>query len=283
MKATTIVQRTIEDKWKAKAQVNTPLHKASNILPPGQWQRFDPFLLMQEDNMKKGVFDHHPHRGIETVSYLIDGELHHKDNKGHEGILHKGDTQWMTAGKGLLHVEEAPEEGFAHLLQLWVNLPAADKMTESRYQDILVANTPVREEDGVLYRVISGSSGSVKASTKNYAKVTMVEITIEKGRTATQDFAADYNGFVFVLQGNGVFGANEVAAGKSEVLWMKPSGEEGSEINIQASEDLKVLVFAGKPLREAVVAYGPFVMNTEEQIRQAYKDVKEGGFGEWVD
>ena len=115
MEINNIVQREIEEKWSAATRVNSQIHQALIVLPPGDWLRFDPFLLMAEDNMKKGAFDVHPHRGIETVSYMIDGELHHKDNGGHNGLLRKGDVQWMSAGKGLLHIEEAPENGFAHL------------------------------------------------------------------------------------------------------------------------------------------------------------------------
>ena len=276
-----VVQRGIEAKWKSVPRIDTPIHKANVLLPPGEWQRFDPFLLMAEDDMKKGAFDYHPHRGIETVSYMIDGELHHKDNRGYAGVLKKGDTQWMSAGKGLLHLEEAAENGFAHLLQLWINLPADKKMTEPRYQEILLSQTPVRKEDGVSYRVISGSSGGVISATKNYTPVTMVEIIVSSGRTAVQDFTEDHNGFIYVLEGSGTFGANKLKASTQEVLWMSPSIDTKSEIVFHAQDDLKVLVIAGKPLREPVVANGPFVMNTEEQIRKAYADLRAGAFGKW--
>lgn len=283
METNKIVQREIEEKWTVTPRANTPIHKADVVLMPGNWQRFDPFLLMAEDNMKKGAFDYHPHRGIETVSYMINGELLHKDNRGHKGVLKKGDVQWMSAGKGLLHLEEAPETGFAHLLQLWVNLPAKNKMSEPRYQEILESEVPVRTETGVVYKVISGSSGNVTAATKNYALVTMVEITVDAGYTAKQDFDANYNGFVYVLEGSGIFGSNKVEAGKQEVLWMHPSVDNKSELTIKAKENLKVLIIAGKPLREPVVAQGPFVMNTEAEIKEAYADLRAGKFGEWSD
>lgn len=271
----------IEEKWSLTPYVNSPIHKANVVLMPNNWQRFDPFLLMMEDNMKKGVFDYHPHRGIETVSYMIEGELHHKDNIGHKGVLRKGDTQWMSAGKGLLHREEAPENSFAHFLQLWVNLPADKKMSEPRYQDIFVSETPTHTEKGVVYRIISGTSGNVTSTTKNHAKVAMVEITVQANHTAKQDFDKDYNGFIYVLEGSGIFGANRIPASKKEVLWMRPSVDCKSEILIEAQENLKVLVIAGKPLRESVVAQGPFVMNTTEQINEAYLDLRAGKFGEW--
>ncbi|AOP33030.1 pirin [Leptospira tipperaryensis] len=282
MKTHNVIQREIEEKWNLIPRVDSPIHKAGIILPPGDWERFDPFLLMAEDNMRKGAFDFHPHRGIETVSYMIDGVMDHRDNAGNKGTLNKGDTQWMSAGKGLLHLEEAPEGHFAHLLQLWVNLPADKKMSEPRYQDILYRDTPIRNEDGVQYRVISGSSGDVKSNTQNYANVTMVEITIKAGHTAKQDLKPDYNGFLYVLEGNGIFGADQVRAGKQELLWMKPSVEYDSEIQVHAIQDLKVLLIAGKPLREPVFAHGPFVMNTEEQIIQAFADYRSGKFGEWI-
>lgn len=276
------VQREIKDKWALLPQKDTPIHKAGLALPPGNWEAFDPFLLMAEDDMKKGAFDYHPHRGIETVTYMIDGELKHMDNRGNKGELKKGDTQWMSAGKGLLHLEEAPENGFAHLLQLWVNLPSDKKMVEPRYQDILQSETPIRKEEGAEIRVISGSSGGVYSTTKNYTPVTMVEITLEAGHTVKQDFPADYNGFIYVLLGAGVFGTNEIEGKKQEVLWLSQSIDHGSEILIRATEPLKLLVIAGKPLREPVVANGPFVMNTQEQIVQAFKDYREGKFGEWI-
>lgn len=282
METNQVIQREIEEKWSVIPHVNTAIHKAYAVLPPGNWQRFDPFLLMAEDYMKKGAFDYHPHRGMETVTYIINGELHHKDNMGHNGFLRNGDVQWMSAGKGLLHVEEGPENEFVHLLQLWVNLPANKKMTVPRYQDILWKDNPVRNEEGIMYRVISGSSGNITSATKNYVPVTMVEITAKAGHIAKQDFEEDYNGFIYVLEGSGIFGANKVAAGKREVLWMKPSVENKSEMVIEAKTDLKVLVIAGKPLREPVVASGPFVMNTDEQIKQAYSDLRTGVFGKWV-
>lgn len=274
-------QREIQNKWSVIPQRNTPIHKQHLVLPPEQWEAFDPFLVMAEDNMKKGAFDHHPHRGIETVTYMIDGALGHRDNQGNKGELRKGDVQWMTAGKGILHIEEAPEGGFAHLLQLWVNLPAVHKMVEPRYQEISHAEAPLRQESGAEIKVISGSSRGVTSHTQNYAPVTMVEITLQEGHTVVQDFPPDYNGFIYVIDGAGIFGANKVAGEENDVLWLSPSVDEASEVELYATEPLLCVVIAGKPLREPVAAKGPFVMNTEEQIKQAYKDFREGRFGEW--
>lgn len=276
-----MIQREIQNKWSVIPQRNSPIHKQNLVLPAEKWDDFDPFLIMAEDNMKKGAFDHHPHRGIETVTYMIDGVLQHRDNQGNTGELRKGDVQWMTAGKGILHIEEAQEEGFAHLLQLWVNLPADHKMVEPRYQEIIHAEAPLRKENGAEIKVISGSSGGVTSHTKNYTPVTMVEITLQESHTIVQDFPADFNGFIYVISGAGIFGANKVAGKKNDVLWLKPSVDQASEVELHATEPLLCVVIAGKPLREPVAAKGPFVMNTEEQIKQAFKDFREGRFGEW--
>jgi redox-sensitive bicupin YhaK (pirin superfamily) len=132
------------------------------------WDATDPFLLLMEDWFPRGVFDWHPHRGIETVTYVIDGALEHQDNAGHSGTIRAGDVQWMTTGRGLLHVEQPPVGVTTHSLQLWVNLPASDKMAEPRYQDLVVAALPVRREPGATVRVYSGASGQVGASTKSH-------------------------------------------------------------------------------------------------------------------
>jgi redox-sensitive bicupin YhaK (pirin superfamily) len=278
-----IIQRGVKSKWSMTVHKDTAIHKAGLVLPPGNWKDFDPFLVMAEDRMRRGAFDYHPHRGIETVTYMIDGVLNHSDNRGNQGKLKRGDTQWMTAGSGLLHLEEAPEDDIAHLLQLWVNLPAANKMDTPRYQDIPYESLPVRQENGAEIRVISGSSGDVRSTTANYAPVIMVEILLQKGHTVKQDLRADLNGFIYVLGGSGVFGSNEIEAGKNDVLWLEPSVDHPSEIAITAMETLKVLLFAGQPLREPIAARGPFVMNTEAQLDQAFKDFRDGKFGSWND
>jgi redox-sensitive bicupin YhaK (pirin superfamily) len=276
----TKAQRIIKRTWKVQLKKNSDIHSAGLVLPSGNWEEFDPFLVMAEDIFQKDAFDFHPHRGMETVTYVIDGVLEHSDNKGGSGILNPGDAQWMTAGSGIMHLEAPPENVTVHTLQLWVNLPKANKMAPPRYQDILSSNIPVRKEEGVNYRVFSGNSDDVVSTTKNYAPVTMVEIVIDSGHTASQDFPSDYNGFIYILEGSGMFGDNEVKAGKGEVLLLESVKEKAdtSEIIIKADEKLRVIFIAGKPLNETVVARGPFVMNTEEEIKQAYADFRNGKF-----
>ncbi|OIK09545.1 pirin [Bacillus sp. MUM 116] len=276
-----MIQREIIQTWTVQHHQHSPIHTAGMVLDPVKMQEFDPFLFLAEDFFKKGTFDFHPHRGIETVTYVIEGKLDHEDNKAGKGELGPGDVQWMTAGRGVIHIEDPVEGDTVHSLQLWVNLPREHKMTEPRYQNLRSQDMPVREKAGALIRIFSGSSGGIKSATKNYVPVTFVEINLEPGATISQDLPGDYNGFMYVLEGNGLFGKNKVEAEKGQALQLGQA-EEGqeSEVTIQAKEKMRVLLYAGKPLNEPIVARGPFVMNTEEEIRQAYRDYTDGKFGE---
>lgn len=273
------MQRDIKRLWTVTRQQQNPKHTVGLVLEPGHWDEYDPFLLLAEDWFEQGTFDNHPHRGIETVTYVLEGKLNHFDNESGSGQLQPGDVQWMTAGHGVIHKED-PEAGeTVHSLQLWVNLPADQKMTAPRYQNLEASTMPVRNEDGCQVRVFSGSSAGVVAPTKNHVPVTMVEMNLEPGGTITQDLPADYNGFFYVLEGNGTFGANEMAGGPSQVLWLDSAeGSNESEVVVRATDSLRVLLYAGKPVREPVVQYGPFVMNTKEEIQQAIRDYQEGKF-----
>ncbi len=262
----------------------TAEHRVRPLMPAamrGDFAATDPFLALMEDWFPRGVFGKHPHRGIETVTYVLEGRIDHYDNQGHEGVIGPGDVQWMTAGRGLIH-NEVPAEGVVvHSLQLWVNLPAADKMTAPRYQDLAGDAVPVRREPGAEVRVFSGSSGGVTAPTTNFAPVTMVEFRLEPGAWVRQDLPADYNAVVVVLEGAGALGKEGAPVKAGDVAWLT-RGEDASpsEAAIQAGDKpLRALLYAGRPLREPVVAGGPFVMNTEAQIAEAYADYRAGRFG----
>lgn len=285
MKITNNFQRGIKKVWTVQGRQVSPIHYAAPILQPGYWDDFDPFLLMMEDTFKRGAFDIHPHRGIETVTYVIDGSITHYDNAtGEGGTLQQGDLQFMTAGRGVVH-NETPDEGdTVHLLQLWVNLPRKHKMTAPRYQNLKAKDMPVRKEDGAIIRVYSGSSGDIVSSTLNYVPVTFVEITVDSGKTISQELPGSYNGFIYILKGSGVFGFNNIEAEKGQALWIDTAPANGpSSIVISAKDKLQLILFAGEPLGEPVVARGPFVMNTEEEIVQAYDDYRNGLFhnGKW--
>ncbi|KIL34713.1 pirin [Cohnella kolymensis] len=273
-------QRDIKQVWSNGVNHISPTHQNRFILEPGKWSDYDPFLFLAEDWFHKGSFDVHPHRGIETVTYVLSGKLEHFDNKTHtQDVLEGGDAQWMTAGRGVIHKEDPAEGEVVHSLQLWVNLPSEHKMTEPRYQNLRSANMPVREEEGARIIVFSGSSAGVRAETKNFVPVTMVEFNMEPGVTVKQDLPGSYNGFLYVLDGEGQFGRDKMAAGKEKVLLLgSAEGNAESELEITAVSRLRVLLYAGEPLREPIVARGPFVMNTQEQIVQAYEDYRNGKF-----
>jgi redox-sensitive bicupin YhaK (pirin superfamily) len=274
------IERDIKRVWTVKPQQESSIHKVGIVLQPGNWEEFDPFLMMAEDWFQAGVFDFHPHRGIETVTYVIEGNLEHYDNNFGSGSITVGDAQWMTAGRGVIHKETPPAGEVVHTLQLWVNLRSEDKMTEPRYQDLRRAELPVRQEDGATVRVFSGASGEINATTKNHVPVTMIEVTLVPGASFTQELPGSYNGFVYILEGRGTFGRSKTEGQKNQVLWLgSAEGGVESELSVQAEEELRFLLFAGEPVRERVVAYGPFVMNSEQQIRQAFADYQSGKFG----
>jgi quercetin 2,3-dioxygenase len=259
----------------------TPQHRIRPLVHPADPAETDPFLVLMEDWFPRGVFDKHPHRGMETVTYVIEGQLDHYDSYGNEGSILPGNVQWMTAGRGLIHLEQPAENVTVHSLQLWVNLPAADKLVEPSAQNLTGADMPVRREPGAVIRVFSGKSGDVVAPTRNYAPVTMLEVQLEPGARIKEELPADYNAFIVVLEGDGSIGGERTAVRAGDVVWLtRTDGGGDSEVEIAGgSVALRALLYAGRPLREPVVAQGPFVMNTEEQIREAYLDYRAGRFG----
>ncbi|MEK5036988.1 pirin family protein [Sporosarcina sp. FSL K6-3457] len=260
-------------------QENSLTHKVGLVIEPGNWEEADPFLLMAEDFFVRGTFGMHPHRGIETVTYVIEGKLEHSDNKTGDGELLPGDVQWMTAGRGIIHTEDPAVGDTVRSLQLWVNLPSDKKMTEPRYQNMRAQDMPIREEEGATIRVFSGSSMGVTAATKNHVPVTMVELNVDAGATVMQDLPGSYNGFIYVLEGQGAFGKDNTIGKAGQVLWLERGLDtEQTELTIHATEQLRVVLYAGQPIGEKVVARGPFVMNSDEEIVQAYKDYHEGKF-----
>jgi len=259
----------------------TPSHRARPLVHDGDFAASDPFLFLMEDWFDPHVFEFHPHRGMETVTFVLDGELDHREQGKTPSRFSTGDAMWMTAGRGVIHNEAPVEEKTVHTLQLWVNLPAAEKLTEPRYQVLKRDAMPVRREDGAEIRLFSGSSGELRAATLNHVPVTMVEFSLAPHARAVQDLPADYNGFLYVIAGNGFFGVERAPAHAGQIVWMERPDRAGlSEFALQAGDEpLRALLWAGRPLRESVVAYGPFVMNTKEQIREAFADYQAGRFG----
>ncbi|HEY8207466.1 MAG TPA: pirin family protein [Myxococcaceae bacterium] len=251
------------------------------LLPGGEFGRYDPFLMLAEDWFSAVGFDWHPHRGIETVTFVLDGQLEHRDNRGGHGVLGPGDAQWMTAGGGIIHSERALEGKPVHTLQLWLNLPAAEKLTQAGYQDLKGAAMPVRQGRGFEARVFSGRSGEVIGPARNHVPVTMLDVRVEAGATFTQEIPAGDSGFLYVLAGEGRIGPERQVVREGHVAHLSPRPERDGVTGLTATADrpLRFLLWTGRPLREPVVAYGPFVMNTREQIVQAFQDFQQGKFG----
>jgi redox-sensitive bicupin YhaK (pirin superfamily) len=231
----------------------------------------------------------HPHRGFETVTYMIDGIFRHQDSNGGGGLITDGDTQWMTAGGGILHIEAPPEEvvvrgGLFHGFQLWVNLPAKLKWTPPRYQDIRgravkLLSSP---DGGALLRVIAGEVGGYEGPGVTYTPITLLHATLAPGAKLELPWRRDFNALVYVLAGSGFVGAARRPVRLGQLAVYGP----GDVVTVQAGEkqesrspQLDVLVLGGLPIREPVAAYGPFVMNTREELLQAFEDYQAGRLG----
>ena len=258
---------------------------------------FDPFLLLDEmgpmDNKPfeaKGAPDH-PHRGFETVTYMLSGCFEHKDSFGHKGKLTPGDVQWMTAGSGLVHSEMPEAEylrqgGVLHGIQLWVNLPKRDKMIPPSYQEIKSSEIPVEVSDDkkIPVRVLAGEAFSVKAVIKTRTPIIYLHAILQPGAHWTQAFPKEFNTFAYILHGQGQFNKKPIRDVKlSEAHQMLIFDNEGDVVDVQVpnelNEPLEMLLIGGVPLNEPIVRYGPFVMNTDEEIRQAFIDYHAGKMG----
>jgi redox-sensitive bicupin YhaK (pirin superfamily) len=255
------------------------------LIEPGNWADYDPFMVLVEDWMREpGGFPDHPHRGIETVTLVLDGELHHADNRGNSGVLAQDDVQWMTAGKGIIHAELPNEDKASHTLQLWLNLPAAAKMVESAYQDLLAERALRVDEAGANLRLLSGTVEGIAAPAQTQTPVQYLDLRLNAGARIDLPVPASHNGFVLVVEGAVKVGADRVQGSEGQVLWLHyplaPRGDARLDsLRIEAEVPARVLAVSGEPIGERVVAYGPFVMNSEEEIRQAYLDFHRGLFG----
>jgi redox-sensitive bicupin YhaK (pirin superfamily) len=261
--------------------------------PKASFSDFDPFLLLDEmgpmdvaPGEAKGAPDH-PHRGFETVTYLLSGEMEHKDSRGHAGRLRSGDVQWMTAGAGVIHAEMPSQEfirngGRMHGFQLWVNLPQPDKMMNPRYQEIPGSQIPkATSADGlVTVNVIAGEAMGEKAVIETRTPIIYLHYRIKPGGSVTQQVPSTYNAFAYVVEGEGLFGAAGERAGDGQMVLFAQDGDEVRIENPAAVKPtLDVLLIAGVPLNEPIARYGPFVMNTAEEIHQAFEDFRSGRLG----
>lgn len=255
-------------------------HRARRLIDADDVVATDPFVLMAEDFMPHGAFGHHPHRGIETVTLVLEGAVEHYDSAGNEGVLQAGDAQWMTAGRGVVHNESALPGSIAHTLQLWVNLPASRKMTKPRYQTLRGTTLPIRRETGVEVKVLSGRSGVAVSPTLNHVIVTALDMRIAPDAAFSEQLEAGVNAFILVLEGEARIGSSERSVRAGELAWLtRDDREERSVVAVAAGDrGCRALLFAGRPLREPVAFGGPFVMNTPSEIKQAYADFRSGRF-----
>ena len=258
--------------------------KLTRVLTQDLQRRLDPFLMLDAfgsenpDDYIAG-FPNHPHRGFETVTYMIAGRMLHRDSAGHEGLLQNGDVQWMTAGSGLIHSEIPQQEaGVMEGFQLWLNLPARDKMNPPWYRDIAQAELPrFTTAEGVAVTVIAGAShGVTGAVTREATAPTYLDLHLPAGTRFEQALPASHNAFVYVYRGAVSLGGQAVPVQRMAILANEP-GADG--VRIEASEDARVLLIAGQPLGEPIAQYGPFVMNTEAEIYQAIQDFRAGKLG----
>ncbi|HLW70524.1 MAG TPA: pirin family protein [Candidatus Binataceae bacterium] len=260
--------------------------------PTPELSDFDPFLLLDEmgpvelgAGEAKGAPDH-PHRGFETVSYMRDGRLIHRDSHGHAGELSRGDVQWMTAGGGVIH-SEMPEAEFArrggrmHGFQLWVNLPRRDKLMRPRYQEIPSANIPeaVSADGKIRVRVIAGEAMGAKAVIDTRTPIMMLHYTMAPGASVVQEVPADFHSFAYVFAGAASFAPDARAVQAHQMAILANDGAQVSFAATDAHEPLELLLIGGVPLHEPIARYGPFVMNTQEEIAQAISDYQRGAFG----
>lgn len=244
----------------------------------------DPFLMLDafgsdEPNDYIGGFPSHPHRGFETVTYLLAGKMRHKDNAGNEGVIEPGGVQWMTAGKGIVHSEmPEQEDGLLAGFQLWVNLPAENKMVEPQYQEFTAAEVPVeRWINGTEIRVITGKTelGTVGPVKNSYVTPLFMDVSLEAGKAFQQPISAEDNTFIYVIDGDVSIGD------EGAILKQKNIGilEQGDEIKVTSKTDhSRFLVISAKPLNEPVARGGPFVMNTEAEVHQAFADYRSNNF-----
>jgi redox-sensitive bicupin YhaK (pirin superfamily) len=230
----------------------------------------------------------HPHRGFETVTYMIDGEMAHQDSHGGGGLIGGGDTQWMTAGAGILHIETPPEHlvvsgGLFHGVQLWVNLPREKKWAAPRYQDIRGAAVSLLSspDGGALVRLIAGDLGDNRGPGSTYTPISVVHATLHPGADLQLPWRPDFNALLYVMSGHGSVGAERAPVRAGQLAVLGP----GAALTVRAGDrqdshtpELDVLILGGAPIREPIAMYGPFVMNTRAEVVQAFEDYQSGRF-----
>ena len=267
-----------------------PGFKVKRTLPNYEFDYIDPFLMLDhfgptplKPGEARGV-EEHPHRGFETVTFMFDGQIEHRDSNGNFGLLQGGGIQWMTAGSGVIHSELPPADfkekgGTIHGVQLWINLPAKLKMTAPKYQDRTVDEIPVvrLNDDAVRVRIVAGEFHGVKSTTQSHTPITMYHIEMKENQSLEFDIPETFNSFVQITEGEGLFGETEEKIKFSEMGVFK---RLGSVVKVRSTDKpVKFLFISGEPINEPVVSYGPFVMTSQKEIFEAVYDYQTGKMG----
>jgi redox-sensitive bicupin YhaK (pirin superfamily) len=282
---TTLASRSVANIVRGQPTSDGAGVKLTRVIGQRALDMLDPFLMLDEFRSDAatdyiGGFPNHPHRGFETVTYMLAGRMRHGDNQGNSGLLQPGSVQWMTAGRGIVHSEmPEQEDGLMWGFQLWVNLPAKDKMTVPRYQDIAPERIPVVDIDGAKVKVLAGTFESVAGPVGGIAvEPVYLDIALDRGARIDVPLPRGHNAFAYIYEGSATLGvdgaATPLARGALAVL-----DRNGDAIAIEAvAESARLILVAGKPLGEPVAKYGPFVMNTQDEIVQAMRDYQAGKF-----
>lgn len=279
-----MTQRTISKIVRAQEAMEGAGVRIRRSLGTPALDYLDPFLLLDEFKSDDGAdyiagFPDHPHRGFETVTYMLAGAMRHEDHKGNRGELGPGSVQWMTAGRGIIHSEmPMQQDGLMWGFQLWVNLPAKDKMTEPRYQDIAADRIPtVATASGARVRVIAGEVEGELGPVEGIATAPLyVDVEVPENSEYELHVPPEHNGFVYVFEGEGVIGTEALTPGELGVLGRVETGD-GDAVHFATREhSMRALLIAARPLDEPLARSGPFVMNTREEIRQAFDDYERG-------
>jgi hypothetical protein len=274
--------RTVERLVTGQATQDGAGVKLTRVLTQPLQQRLDPFLMLDAFGSDQpgdyiAGFPDHPHRGFETVTYMIAGRMRHRDSAGHEGLLTNGGVQWMTAGRGLIHSEMPEQEaGVMEGFQLWLNLPAQRKMIPAWYRDIPAEEIPVAQADGVRVHVIAGAAlGVGGAMQREVTEPLYLDIHLQPGARFAQVLPEGHNAFVYVYRGALDIGGSAVPAQRMAILANTP-GSDGVVLAASDQAPTRALLIAGRPLKEPIAQYGPFVMNTRAELMQAVEDFQSG-------
>jgi hypothetical protein len=282
--------RTIKQIIKPQMVIEGAGVRLQRSFGPSRANPLDPFLLFDHFAFNDPIegpiagFPTHPHRGIETVTYMLEGNVRHRDSLGNMGVIGPGDVQWMTSGRGILH-EEMPRRGptgRVNGFQLWVNLPAAEKMNQPRYQEVKEGDIPTIRHNGTAVRIVAGEYRGVQGPVGEIAaRPLYMDITLQPGTSFVQPVPEGHTAVAYIFEGTGIFGGNgndendTVVTADAMIIF-----NDGQEIRVQAAGDspLRFMFIAGNPFGEPIVPYGPFVMNTPQEIQQALDDLRNGTF-----